>query len=167
MTTTSRIVRAASVVAMGVVTLALAACGTDAPEPAPTTTPATPTTQVAEPAVTADKTESLSEGDTITAKATGLNPKRGYYAAICATSGPAGAPPLCTGERADTAAQQWLTNKPGGTAPLHDDGSAEFTLKAVSTGPDLDCKATECVLKVFGDHTEGFTPVAEVPVSFS
>lgn len=185
--------RASAVMAAGLLALGVAACGSDdsATDTAKNATSAagsaaTEATSAAgsaaaeasekasdsmkkegEASVEADKTEKLAEGDQIAAKASGLDPKLGYYAAICNQAGPAGAPPMCTGEHGDTDAQQWLTNKPGGTAKIAEDGTAEFTLKAVPTGKGVDCKANTCVLKVFGDHTEGFAPVAEVPVTFS
>ena len=117
--------------------------------------------------VTVDKAEGIKAGDTLTVEVTGLNPESGYYGAICAAQTPGGAPvPVCTGEMGDVESQAWLQNERG-TAKIAEDGTASFTLTAKPTGEGVDCATDECVLKVFGDHSEGFKDVAEVPVTFA
>ena len=117
--------------------------------------------------ITVDKADGIKAGDTLTVEVTGLNPKAGYYGAICAATTPGGAPvPVCTGEMGDAESQAWLQNERG-TAKITEDGTASFTLTAKPTGEGVDCATDECVLKVFGDHSEGFKDVAEVPVTFA
>lgn len=121
-----------------------------------------------EAAIVASATQNLVEGQEITLNVSGLNPQAGYYAAICSTATPHGSPaPLCTGQHSDTTAQAWIKSGGMGTTPLNADGTATVTLHAASTGQGVDCKTDKCVLKVFGDHTEGFRDVAEVPVTFA
>ncbi|MCX7537593.1 neocarzinostatin apoprotein domain-containing protein [Corynebacterium sp. P5875] len=131
--------------------------------------PTTSSTATAAPDVkiTVDKAEGIKAGDTLTVEVTGLNPEAGYYSAICAAQTPGGAPvPVCTGEMGDVESQAWLQNERG-TAKIAEDGTASFTLTANPTGEGIDCTTDECVLKVFGDHSEGFKDVAEVPVTFA
>ncbi|MCK7677107.1 neocarzinostatin apoprotein domain-containing protein [Corynebacterium sp. CCM 9186] len=117
--------------------------------------------------ITVDKAEGIKAGGTLTVEVTGLNPEAGYYGAICAAQTPDGAPvPVCTGEMGDVESQAWLQNERG-TAKIAEDGTASFTLTANPTGEGVDCATDECVLKVFGDHSEGFKDVAEVPVTFA
>ena len=66
----------------------------------------------------------------------------------------------------DAESQAWLQNERG-TAKITEDGTASFTLTASPTGEGVDCASDKCVLKVFGDHSEGFKDVAEVPVTFA
>ncbi|APT85227.1 neocarzinostatin apoprotein domain-containing protein [Corynebacterium aquilae] len=109
----------------------------------------------------------LHDGDEITVTITGLDPKLGYYAAICAPERPAGSPvPLCTGGRGDATAQAWIKAE-GGTATLNNDGSATATIAVSPVGDGVNCHEQDCVLKVFGDHTEGFKDVEQVPVIFA
>ena len=132
--------------------------------PEPSSTSATSPSDVK---VTVDKAEGIKAGDTLTVEVTGLNPEAGYYGAICAAQTPGGAPvPVCTGEMGDVESQAWLQNERG-TAKIAEDGTASFTLTAKPTGEGVDCATDECVLKVFGDHSEGFKDVAEVPVTFA
>lgn len=118
--------------------------------------------------VTAEPVENLSEGDTINVSITGLNADLGYYAAICAADDSDEATvPDCTGDRTTTNTQQWITKKSGGTVPMGENGSAKFSINAVPTSDSVDCTKQECVLKLFGDHSEGFEDVVDLPVSFA
>ena len=118
--------------------------------------------------VTADPAEGLKEGATVKVKVTGLDSEKGYYGAICAQEKKAQKPvPDCTGERGKKGGQQWISNKPGATVPLAQDGAASFELKATRKGKGVDCAQQKCVVKIFGDHTEGFEDVAEQPVTFA
>ncbi|MEZ2122898.1 neocarzinostatin apoprotein domain-containing protein [Corynebacterium sp. CCM 9203] len=117
--------------------------------------------------ITVDNADGIKAGDTVAVEVSGLNPESGYYAAICAAKGPEGSPvPVCTGEMGDTESQAWLQNERG-NAKISEDGTASFTLTASPSGDGVDCLTDECVLKVFGDHSEGFKDVAEVPVTFA
>ncbi|MCK7636481.1 neocarzinostatin apoprotein domain-containing protein [Corynebacterium sp. P7202] len=117
--------------------------------------------------VTVDKADGIKTGDTLTVEVTGLNPEAGYYAAVCAAQTPGGAPvPVCTGEMGDVESQAWLQNERG-TATISGDGASSFSITANSTGEGVDCLTDDCVLKIFGDHSEGFKDVAEVPVTFA
>ncbi|AKS13832.1 hypothetical protein [Corynebacterium pseudotuberculosis] len=121
-----------------------------------------------EATIVASANQNIVEGQEITLNVSGLNPQSGYYAAICNVTTPHGSPaPLCTGQHSDTTAQAWIKAGGMGTTPLNADGTATVTLRAASTGQGLDCKTDTCVLKVFGDHTEGFRDVAELPVTFA
>lgn len=118
--------------------------------------------------ITADPAENLADGQKISVKATGLDPEAGYYGAICAAESTPGKPmPDCTGERGEAGTQQWITQKDGGTASLSPAGETEFELTAKQKGQAVDCATQECVLKIFGDHTEGFEDVADIPVTFA
>lgn len=119
--------------------------------------------------VDANPVSDLKDGDTITVTVSGLDPESGYYAGICAADKTPGNPvPDCTGDRTEGArSQQWITNKPGGVTPIEADGTAKFDLAAGATGEKVNCSEQDCVLKLFGDHTEGFEDVAEVPVTFA
>ena len=118
--------------------------------------------------ITADPAENLADGQKISVKVTGLDPEAGYYGAICAAESTPGKPmPDCTGERGEAGTQQWITQKDGGTAILSPAGETEFELTAKQKGQAVDCATQECVLKIFGDHTEGFEDVAETPVTFA
>lgn len=134
------------------------------------TTATATTTGAAATEVTVTVTpEELIDGGETTFEVTGLDPELGYYAAICAAEAtPDGEAPACTGVQADFASQAWLSNTaPGATDPIADDGTATITLVAAATGEGLDCTTDECVGKIFGDHTEGFRDVTEVPVTFA
>lgn len=109
----------------------------------------------------------ITAGDEITLRISGLNPELGYHAAICAAEQPQGAAaPTCTGKSTDAASQPWLKNG-GGTDDISPTGTAEVTLAAATTGEGLDCAVDACVIKMFGDHSEGFRNVADLPVSFA
>ncbi|MGP6172627.1 thiamine biosynthesis protein [Corynebacterium sp. A21] len=109
----------------------------------------------------------IKTADQITLQISGLNPELGYHAAICAAEQPQGpGAPNCTGGSVDSATQIWLKNE-GGTDAISPAGTAEFTLDAATTGEGLDCHVDACVIKVFGDHAEGFRNVADLPVSFA
>ena len=45
--------------------------------------------------------------------------------------------------------------------------TAHFELSVVPTGEAVDCTQQDCVLKLFGDHSEGFEDVTEIPVTFA
>lgn len=118
--------------------------------------------------VTADPTENLMEGAKVKVKVAGLDPEKGYYGAICAKEKKGKKPvPDCTGERGKKGGQQWISNKPGATVPLAKNGEASFELMATHKGKGVDCQQQTCVVKIFGDHTEGFEDVAEQPVTFA
>lgn len=117
---------------------------------------------------TATPTDGLAAGDIVTVTVKGLDPNSGYYSAFCAKEHRADTPvPDCTGDRATQGTQAWVTNKSGGTTPIADDGTATFDLTATPTGEAVDCTKQECVLKIFGDHSEGFEDIVDVPVTFS
>nr|WP_120492624.1 thiamine biosynthesis protein [Corynebacterium lactis] len=126
-------------------------------------------TEAAAPTIEAEPVNNLSDGDVISVKLSGLDTAFGYYAAICAAEKTPGNPvPDCTGDRSSTArTQHWITNKPGGTTTITEDGTATFELGVASTGEKANCTEQACVLKLFGDHSEGFEDVAEVPVTFA
>ena len=155
----------------------LAACGTDdADDAAQDATNASETTSSAadqetdasagEVTMEAEPVNDLSEGDVISVDLSGLDPDYGYYAALCAAEKAPGNPvPDCTGDRsAGTQSQQWITKKSGGTTTIADDNTAHFELSVGPTGEAVDCTQQDCVLKLFGDHSEGFT---EIPVTFA
>ncbi|AKK06595.1 hypothetical protein CMUST_11420 [Corynebacterium mustelae] len=116
--------------------------------------------------VKVSKTENVMEGEALTINIAGLNTASGYYAAICAAENPAG-PPACTGTLTDPSTAAWINNKGTGTVALNDDGTAVVELTATAIGDGLDCSTDKCVVKVFGDHSEGFRDVAAVPVTFA
>ncbi|WJZ03347.1 hypothetical protein [Corynebacterium freiburgense] len=109
----------------------------------------------------------IKDGDELTVDVSGLDPKMGYYAAICAAEATPDNPvPVCTGKTGDTETQAWIKSQ-GGTVPLSEDGTASAKLIAASTGEGLDCTVDACVVKVFGDHSQGFTDIVSVPVTFA
>ncbi len=110
--------------------------------------------------------DNLADGDVLSGTITGLNTEvAGYYLAICAAEN-ANPVPDCTGDRnADPANQLWITKKDGGTTELSD--RVEFEISASSTGDAVNCTEQDCVLKLFGDHAEGFEDVVDVPVTFA
>ncbi|AKE41989.1 thiamine biosynthesis protein [Corynebacterium kutscheri] len=110
-------------------------------------------------------TENLSDGQVLSFNVAGLDPTAGYYAAICSADY-TGQVPLCTGLQGDTQAQAWLSNN-GGTVAISQNGTASVDLVATATGEGIDCTTESCVLKIFGDHRNGFQDVTELPVSFS
>lgn len=117
----------------------------------------------------AEPVNDLSEGDVISVDLSGLDPDYGYYAALCAAEKAPGNPvPDCTGDRsAGTQSQQWITKKSGGTTTIAGDNTAHFELTVAPTGEAVDCTQQDCVLKLFGDHSEGFEDVTEIPVTFA
>ncbi|MCU9519825.1 thiamine biosynthesis protein [Corynebacterium sp. ES2794-CONJ1] len=108
----------------------------------------------------------LTEGELVDVEITGLAAEAGYYTAICKTPTPDGAAPLCTGTLTDPNTAAWLKGDDSGTVKISDDGTATFTLTATAVGEGVDCSTDACLLQVFGDHTEGFRPVAAIPVAF-
>lgn len=126
-------------------------------------------TTAGEVTMEAEPVNDLSEGDVISVELSGLDPDYGYYAALCAAEKAPGNPvPDCTGDRsAGTQSQQWITKKSGGTTAIADDNTAHFELSVVPTGEAVDCTQQDCVLKLFGDHSEGFEDVTEIPVTFA
>lgn len=177
---TARFRRSVFAVPAIIAATALVACGSDSnneviEEVIETTTETTETstedTAAEAPAgeveLSAAPTENLSEGDLITVDLAGLVPSYGYYVGICSTERPEGSPaPICTGDRSGET-QAWLAEN--GTVQIPDNGQVTLDLTAVPTaeGEDIDCRTQQCVLKVFGDHTEGFEDVVEVPVTFA
>lgn len=144
----------------------LAACGSvDADSPSETTHSET----VAIPTIEAEPVNNLSDGDVIAVNLSGLDADFGYYAAICAKEKEPGNPvPDCTGDRSSAErTQHWITNKSGGTTTISPDGTASFDLGVSTVGEKANCAEQECVLKLFGDHSEGFEDIAEVPITFA
>ncbi|HIW96076.1 MAG TPA: thiamine biosynthesis protein [Candidatus Corynebacterium gallistercoris] len=115
--------------------------------------------------ITPDLDQPVQADSDLQVKVTGLNPDLGYYLAICKDDDAARVPD-CTGERGDGTAQQWIKAE-GGTVTLNEDGTAEATLKAVPTGENVDCTTDKCVVKLFGDHTEGFKPYEDEEITFA
>lgn len=149
---------------------------TSATETAEATTETTDaaTTDAAEAEVSANgvtvkvsPAEDIADGSEITVTLSGLNPAYGgYYLGICGDR-PEGSPaPACTGDRTVPGTQAWLSNR-GGTQPVPENGEASVTLTAMAAGEDVDCRTDSCTLKVFGDHSEGFEDIVDVPVTFA
>lgn len=131
----------------------------------------TPANDPGEPQITADKTQDLADGDTITVTVRGLDVEGGYYVGICkagtgADAAGEGGAPDCTGDREDS---KWITAEGSdrGTDHVDADGDAEVELTVSEQGDAVDCSTDKCVLKIFGDHTNGFREVGEAPVSFA
>jgi hypothetical protein len=131
----------------------------------------TPVNDPGEPQITADKTQDLSDGDTITVTVRGLDAEGGYYLGICkagtgADAAGEGGAPDCTGGREDS---KWITAEGSdqGTDHVKADGTAEVELTVAEQGDAVDCSTDKCIIKVFGDHTNGFNAVAEAPVTFA
>ncbi|WP_295629290.1 thiamine biosynthesis protein [uncultured Corynebacterium sp.] len=111
--------------------------------------------------------DGIVDGSEVTVTLTGLDPAYGgYYVGICGDRAEGSPAPTCTGDRAVPGTQLWLSNR-GGTAPVPDDGAAEVALTAMATGEGIDCRTDSCTLKVFGDHSEGFEDIVDVPVTFA
>lgn len=111
----------------------------------------------------------LRDGQQVTVDVKDADPDMGYYLALCAKE-QTGDVPDCLGAHGDPNAQKWISNENEDGA-IPDDGSfsEEITVnqKNVSTGGDeIDCKTQECVIKLFGDHSNGFVDVADIPVTF-
>lgn len=191
--------RAAAVAAAAVLSLGLAACSDDespedaneraaqaaeealselnqeveedAADSADSSAEETPANDPGEPQITADKTQDLADGDTITVTVRGLDVEGGYYVGICkagtgADAAGEGGAPDCTGDREDS---KWITAEGSdrGTDHVDADGDAEVELTVSEQGDAVDCSTDKCVLKIFGDHTNGFREVGEAPVSFA
>lgn len=111
----------------------------------------------------------LRDGQQVTVDVKDADPDMGYYLALCAKE-QTGDVPDCLGAHGDPNVQKWISNENEDGA-IPDDGSfsEEITVnqKNVSTGGDeIDCKTQECVIKLFGDHSNGFVDVADIPVTF-
>ncbi len=181
--------RAAALAAAAVLTLGVAACGDDDDsddDAADDTAVEQPADDDADEAddtddgdddgddvgdvdgMSADKTDDLADGDTITVTLTDLDTDQGYYLGICAAEGAAGGPPTCTGGHEDSA---WIAAEGEERATDHFDAEGntevELDVKATSEDGSLDCTTDSCVVKLFGDHQSGFGDVAELPVSFA
>lgn len=111
--------------------------------------------------------ENIADGAEVTITLSGLNPAYGgYYLGFCGDR-PEGSPaPACTGDRTVPGTQAWLSNG-GGSQPVPENGEATVTLTAKAAGEDIDCRTDTCTLKVFGDHSEGFEDIVDVPVTFA
>ena len=109
----------------------------------------------------------IADGSEVTITLSGLDPAYGgYYLGFCGER-PEGSPaPACTGDRTVPGTQAWLSNR-GGTQPVPENGEATVTLTAKAAGEGVDCRTDSCTLKVFGDHSEGFEDVVDVPVTFA
>lgn len=136
-------------------------------------TPASPNDSVSGEATANGVTAKVSpvdgivDGSEVTIELSGLNPAYGgYYLSFCGDH-PEGSPaPACTGDRAVPGTQAWLSNR-GGSQPVPGNGEATVTLTAKAAGEGVDCRADSCTLKVFGDHSEGFEDIVDVPVTFA
>lgn len=131
------------------------------------TSGAASSTAAASDTVEVSKTENIAEGEQLTINISGLDPMVGYYTAICAAHSAGPQPPSCTGTMTDPATAAWIKSDDTGTTVLNPDGSATVNITATATGQGVDCHADECVVKVFGDHSNGFVNYAEVPVTFA
>lgn len=111
--------------------------------------------------------DGIVDGSEVTIELSGLNPAYGgYYLGFCGDR-PEGSPaPACTGDRTVPGTQAWLSNR-GGSQPVPGNGEATVTLTAKAAGEGVDCRADSCTLKVFGDHSEGFEDIVDVPVTFA
>ncbi|QGS34557.1 thiamine biosynthesis protein [Corynebacterium xerosis] len=111
--------------------------------------------------------DGIVDGSEVTIELSGLNPAYGgYYLGFCGDR-PEGSPaPACTGDRAVPGTQAWLSNR-GGSQPVPGNGEATVTLTGKASGEGVDCRADSCTLKVFGDHSEGFEDIVDVPVTFA
>lgn len=109
----------------------------------------------------------IADGSEVTITLSGLDPAYGgYYLGFCGER-PEGSPaPACTGDRTVPGTQAWLSHR-GGTQPVPENGEATVTLTAKAAGEGVDCRTDSCTLKVFGDHSEGFEDVVDVPVTFA
>lgn len=117
---------------------------------------------------TVTPSDNLAQGDVLTVELTGLDPEIGYYTGICAPQYREGNPvPDCTGDRTVQGTQAWITNKDGGTATITPDGTAKFDLTVATQGEAVNCLEQECAVKIFGDHSEGFHQILDVPVTFA
>ncbi len=138
--------------------------------PAAETTAARPSTAEAEGnGVTAkvSPAEDIADGATVTITLTGLDPNYGgYYVGFCGGRAEGSPAPACTGDRTAPGTQAWLSNR-GGTQPVPENGEASISLTAKAVGDGVDCRTDTCTLKVFGDHSEGFEDVVDVPVTFA
>jgi len=148
-------------------TASTAASETKAPVGAETTPPNDPGT----PQISANKTQDLADGDQIVVSIHGLDTSAGYYLGICkagtgADSAGNGAPPECTGDRSSS---KWIAGDAEQRATDHFDaeGNAEVTLTVASKGDAVNCTVDTCVLKLFGDHSNGFRNVGEAPITFA
>lgn len=131
----------------------------------------TPANDPGDPQISADKTQDLVDGDEITVTVRGLDTSAGYYLGICKASTGAdaageGGAPDCTGDRSSS---KWIAadSEERATDHFDADGNAEVTLTVAEKGDAVDCSTDECVLKVFGDHMNGFRAVGDAPVSFA
>lgn len=188
--------RSAAVAAAGLLAVGLSACSSDKESPAEANAraseqaeaavselneqAATETVRMPEetsvndpgaPQISADKTQDLTDGDEITVTVRGLDISAGYYVAVCkegtgADAAGEGGAPDCTGDQSSAA---WLTagDSDEGTAHFDADGNAEVPLTVSEKGDAVDCATDTCVIKVFGDHSNGFRSVGEAPVSFA
>lgn len=111
--------------------------------------------------------DGIVDGSEVTIELSGLNPAYGgYYLGFCGDR-PEGSPaPACTGDRTVPGTQAWLSNR-GGSQPVPGNGEATVTLTAKAAGEGVDCRTDSCTLKVFGDHSEGFEDIVDVPVTFA
>ncbi|WP_448852216.1 neocarzinostatin apoprotein domain-containing protein [Corynebacterium sp. 335C] len=114
--------------------------------------------------MTVDRTADLAEGDTVQVDISGLDTSSGYYLALCGVTNPEGQPfPDCTGDRSGET-QKWFRN-PEGTEQMNDEGTISTTLTITPKGEAIDCRESECAVKLFGDHREAFYDIVQVPVT--
>lgn len=129
-------------------------------------------TQEAEDGTTmaVDQADNLKDGQKLEVKITQADPDMGYYLAVCAQQ-KTGMVPNCMGSHADTETQKWISNK-NEEGAIPEDGTVETTLTVHPTGQDmngqtLDCTTSQCVLKLFGDHSNGFIDIIDIPLTYA
>ena len=117
----------------------------------------------------ASQSHGLQDGQKVVISVKDADPEMGYYLAVC-TKENTGTVPNCLGKHGDSRAQKWISNENQDGAITRDGAFREeisVTQKNVSTrGDDIDCKTQECVIKLFGDHSNGFVDIADIPITF-
>ncbi|WP_075691214.1 neocarzinostatin apoprotein domain-containing protein [Corynebacterium sphenisci] len=141
---------------MPVLTVAACSTGGSAEEPVTATAPGGIT-------LTVERAEGLAEGDEIDVSATGLDPESGYYLGLCRAEMTPGKPCAECAGRQDGSTQKWFRNN-GAPEGISADGTISSTLTVSTSGRSVDCTSDACVIKLFGDHVEGFGDIVEIPV---
>lgn len=170
--------RAAALAATAVLALGLTACSSDSDDStdsAETTAAESASETEAEAAsasdgpLSVDKTDGLSDGDTVTVTLEGLDTENNYYVAVASTDGDSSDPSTYAGEMSDWA-RVVPEGEQGGSATFDADGNAEFDLVVQSTNEagTVDCTTDSCSVKLVTDHasTPPFSDIAAVPVTF-
>ncbi|WP_420098269.1 hypothetical protein [Corynebacterium sp.] len=166
--------RAAALAATAVLALGLTACSSDSDDStdsAETTAAesASETEAASDGPLSVDKTDGLSDGDTVTVTLEDLDTENNYYVAVASTDGDSSDPSTYAGEMSDWA-RVVPEGEQGGTATFDADGNAEFDLAVQSTNEagTVDCTTDSCSVKLVTDHasTPPFSDIAAVPVTF-